>query len=63
MNFDEAQKDLETIAQAVDKIRAYCESVLTDRQTMGVSSDHEAGYLTGRESACYSIIDILDGNT
>jgi len=61
MNTDFAAKAFDD-AIVLQKIRAYCESVLTDRQTMGVSSNHEAGYLTGRESACYSIIDILDGN-
>jgi hypothetical protein len=48
-------------AIALQKIKMYCESVLTDRQTMGVTSEHEAGYLTGRESVCYSIIDIIEG--
>jgi hypothetical protein len=61
MNFDEAQKDLETIAQAADKIRAYCEGMLSGAYVYGVSSDHEAGYLSGQESACQSVLDILNG--
>jgi hypothetical protein len=60
MNTDFAADALDD-AIALQKIRAYCESVLTDRKTMGASSDHEAGYLTGKETACYAVMDIIEG--